>query len=143
MALGTDFYNEICEKEKKWENMLISNLLNVYYLPELKNFYLEKLNIINAEYSINKNEISKSIILSIEKIISKLDYLINETESGNVVNIYSLLDLFVFNKTYKSMLFPNNKNEHVAKKNIYELREIKIKEQDIEDDFYYEDREVV
>lgn len=141
MALNKNFYNEIFEKETMWEGMLKDGLLNIYYIPQMKEFYLKNVDIILKELEDNKNEILNSIINSLNNIISKLDFLIKEENEGNIVNLYGIVDLFLINKMHNIVLFPNNKRNFNSK-NIYDLRKketIDDKVDYVDDDFYYDD----
>jgi len=146
MALNKNFYKTICYKEQNWINMLDRNLLNIYYLPELRQFYFEKQEQLNYEVNLTGNEFLKNILLSINQIIEKIDYLMNQDKKGNHVNIKELRDLFFINKLTNNITSSNKTNIETKKNNLYELRMKQFGEeyQDYtDDDFYYENKKVV
>lgn len=143
MALNTNFYEEIYEKENTWIDVIKSNLMNIYYLPELRDFYFKKQERLSYEFELTGNEIIKTFSNAISTIIIKIDCLINEDRKGNIVNINEICDYFLINKLNNNMTYTssdklnkitNNKN------NLYELRK-KIVDENLEDyiddDFYY------
>lgn len=139
MVLQYDFYQEIIDKEKTWIINLDYNLLNIYYLPELKNFYEEKLNRLNYECSVRPNKLIKAIANCIENMVYKLDYFINENDAGRDINIKDLRNFFILNILQNSIV----ENEEATKKepenSIYNLRN-KIETEELDDDFYYEEK---
>lgn len=148
MALNKNFYNEIYEKETMWIDMLKSNLINVYYLSEIKEFYQSKQNILNDEFELTGNSIMKSISFALNNIIVKLDFFINEEKKGKIIRLRELNNLFLLN-VLNNNLPPINKkivNEiQKDKKILYELRN-KITNQDnedyVDDDFYYDNQKI-
>ena len=141
MALNQKFYKEIFEKEEMWLNMIDSNLINIYYLPELKKNYEEYYKRLEYESALTGNNILKSISYAINNIIVKLDYIIEEEKKGNIINLSEIKDYFLLN------LFNNNIkqiNKMIAiqnhRKDLYELRK-KVINEELDDDFYYEERE--
>lgn len=140
MALNEKFYLSIYNKEKVWGDMLNKNLLNIYYLPELKQFYSEIQKKLDYEVNLTGNELIKNILLSINQMVEKLDYFINEDKKGNVVNIKELKDLFLTNILTNNINIVNKNNIENKKNNLYKLRMKKDGEeyQDYtDDDFYY------
>jgi len=145
MALTRDFYEKIYEKENIWIGNLNQNLLNVFYLPELKTFYSAKYNELLSEYQLTGNEMIMAYIVAINNMISKIDFLNTQDREGNVVDLNQLKDLFIVN------LLTNNINSNVKlnkineeKNNLYKLRNKVIKssmEDYIDDDFYYEEEQ--
>ena len=145
MALNIDFYNDIYVKEKVWITNLEYNLLNVYYLPELKIFYEEKNNILKEEYNKTQNEILKGFIIAISNIIGRIDYFIKIEKEGNLVNLYELNDLFIINRLNNDISYTKQNKIENHKKSLYELRKKVINESSeeyIDDDFYYEDKKI-
>jgi len=49
MALSSSFYQEIFKNENSWIESLQSNLLNVYYLPELQKLYNKQKKNVDSE----------------------------------------------------------------------------------------------
>ena len=148
MALKLDFYQEIFEREQTWISSLESDLLNPYYLPEIKRFYSQKLEIINYELKSTGNDLIRSVCLVLKKIIKKIDYFIDEDRNENLINFMELNDLFLTNRITNNLSYVSNINlSEISsnKKNLYELRKQVINsdsEDYLDDDFYYEDRKV-
>lgn len=139
MALKQNFYDEIYDKEQMWINMINSNLLNIYYLPELRDFYVGKQERLNYEYELTGNDLIRSISYSLNNIVVKLDYFIDEDKKGNIINLKELLDLFLTNKLNNNVSYVNS-NVSQNNKNLYELRNKVINEGSedyLDDDFYY------
>ena len=139
MVLQYDFYQEIIDKEKTWIINLDYNLLNIYYLPELKSFYEEKLNRLNYECSVRPNKLIKAIANCIENMVFKLDYFINENDAGNDINIKELSNYFLLNILQNSITEYEEILPKELEKSIYNLRK-KIETEDLDDDFYYEEK---
>jgi len=143
MALSTNFYEEIYEKEKTWIDIIKSNLMNIYYLPELRDFYFKKQERLSYEFELTGNEIIKTFSNAISAIIIKIDCLINEDRKGNIANINEICDYFLINKLNNNMTYTNSDKLNKItnnKNNLYELRK-KIVDENLEDyiddDFYY------
>ena len=143
MALDKNFYSEIYEKETMWIDMLKSNLMNVYYLPEIKKFYIEKQAVLDYEFQLTRNDIMRSISFALNNIIVKIDDFIKEDKKGTVIILEDLIDLFLINIFNKNMPIINKSDINITqqnKKSLYELRK-KITDQNnedyIDDDFYY------
>lgn len=146
MALNKDFYKTICDKEQNWITMLDRNLLNVYYLSELRQFYFEIYEKLNYEVNLTGNEFLKNISLSINQMIEKIDYLMNQDKKGKYVNIKELRDLFFINKLTNNISVSNKTNIETNNNSLYKLRMQNLGEeyQDYtDDDFYYENKKVV
>ena len=148
MALNKNFYEEIYDRELMWIDMIDSNLLNVYYLTELKNFYLEKQQRLNYEFELTGNSFMKSVSYIINNIVVKLDFLINEDKKEKIINLNELKNLFLINVMNNNI--PILKNEKIDKieenkKDLYELRK-KVTgdgaEDYLDDDFYYDNQKV-
>lgn len=143
MALTQDFYKDILEKEKSWIINLQYNLLNIYYLPELRNFYQEKQNRLEYEGDLTNNMLIRSISFTINKLIDKIDEYIKQNEEGKEVNLQELRNYFLIsvlnNEIYyikKDRLEEINDSKH----NLYELRQKVINEGSedyLDDDFFY------
>ena len=148
MALTQDFYKDILEKEKTWITNLQYNLLNIYYLPELKNFYQEKQNRLIYEGDLTNNMLIRSISFTINKLMDKIDEFIKLNEEGKDIDLQELKNYFLIsvlnNDVYyikKDRLEEISNNKH----DLYELRqklEYKDLEDYIDDDFYYENQKV-
>lgn len=140
MALNQKFYREIFEKEEMWMNMIDSNLINIYYLPELKKIYEEYHKRIEYEFALTGNGILKSISYAINNIIVKLDYIIESEKQGKMINLNELKEYFLLN-LFNNNIKPLNKmivlQNH--KKDLYELRN-KVINEELDDDFYYKER---
>lgn len=143
MALNTNFYEEIYEKEKTWIDIIKSNLMNIYYLPELRDFYFKKQERLNYEFELTGNEFIKAFSNAITTIIIKINYLIDEDKKGNIVNINEICNYFLINKLNNNMSYTNSDKLNKItnnKNNLYELRK-KIVDENLEDyiddDFYY------
>lgn len=143
MTLNKNFYKEIYDKEKMWMYMIDSNLMNVYYLTELKKFYLEKKQHLKDEVLIDNGLIKK-----IDNIILKLDYIQKEDEMGYIINLIQLKDLFLINRLDNNIsTFKTSKLEKVEqnKRFLYDLRNKVTSEGNedyIDDDFYYDEQKV-
>ena len=139
MVLQYDFYQEIIDKEKTWLINLDYNLLNIYYLPELKSFYQEKLDRLNYECTVKPNKLIKAIAGCIENMVYKLDYFLNENDAGRDINIKELSNFFILNLLQNSIC----ENDEIIKKqpenSIYILWN-KIETEDLDDDFYYNEK---
>ncbi len=154
MALKLDFYKEIIEKEKMWLANLESNLLNVYYLPELRDFYIDKYQKLNDEVNLTGNALIKTILGTLRNIILKLNYFIEQYQIGNEVNLNELKNLFllnILNNDFQEVKKDESKNNNLEKivshkSNLYELRQKVINEGSedfLDDDFYYNGDKVI
>lgn len=143
MALTRDFYKEILDQEKTWITNLQYNLLNIYYLPELKNFYQEKLSKLIYESDLTDNMLIRSISFTINKLIDKIDEYISLNEEGKDVNLNELRDYFLISVLNNDVYYvKKDRLEEIndSKKNLYKLRQRVINEgaEDyLDDDFYY------
>ena len=148
MALKNNFYDEIYDEERNWIDMIDSNLLNVYYLLELRKFYYERQVIISDEYKLTLNPFMKSIWSILNNIVEKLDFIESEYKKGKRVNISELKKFFVINIINNNIPVVNKKNVNQIqqdKKSLYDLRKQVIGEMNedyIDDDFYYENQKV-
>ena len=96
MALKNNFYDEIFEEEKKWIDLINSNLLNsIYFKRELKPFYLKKRTELINEYSSTKSNVIKMFIELINNILTEIDLLIQKHENNQKVDCSSLIPLFL------------------------------------------------
>ena len=146
MVLQYDFYQEIIDKEKTWIINLDYNLLNVYYLSELKEFYMNKYNELSEELKNQENPLINSIINVIGTMISKLDLIINTHNEGKDVDLNILENYFLtsilknegYNKTKKSTSQSRFQNISEDKDYLYDLRDrlSNIGLGDIDNDFY-------
>ena len=99
MALKNNFYDEIFEEEKKWIDLINSNLLNsIYFKRELKPFYLKKRTELINEYSSTKSNVIKMFIELINNILTEIDLLIQKHENNQKVDCSSLIPLFLKNQ---------------------------------------------
>ncbi|MDO4963257.1 MAG: hypothetical protein Q4E75_04080 [bacterium] len=122
MALNNNFYSDIIENEKKWDQMINSNLLNIYYIKApngIRNFYLEKLSEIKKEYNSSDNEMINGIIKILSNIILKIDSLIETYNKGETVDINSLSNLFYSNIINNNI---SNNNLHEKIQNLKALK---------------------
>ena len=143
MALTQDFYKDILEKEKSWITNLQYNLLNIYYLPELKNFYQEKQNRLIYEGDLTGNMLIRTISFTLDKLMDKIDEFIKLNEEGKDIDLQELKNYFLIsvlnNDVYyikKDRLEEISNNKH----DLYELRQKVINEGSedyLDDDFYY------
>ena len=91
MALSTDFYSEIFKNEQKWIEYINSNFINITYCKlELRPFYIDKKNILEKEYEATNNQILGQVLNVIDKIINKLDFIINEYQNEDIKALESL-----------------------------------------------------
>ena len=141
MSLTKKIYEEIIEKETTWIGMINENLLNIFYLPELKKFYSEKKYRFDYEFQLTENDIIKSISHTLNRIIQKIDYIIEQDKIGNSVKLTELSNLFLINKLTNNVPLKKKKIEKINenKKNLYELRN-KVINEELDDDFYYKER---
>jgi len=119
MALNNNFYDEIFEKEKYWIELASKNLLNIYYLNGrngIKEFYLNKKKELSLEYKLTNNEIMGKFLEIINNILSHIDYLTDEYRNGELININSLVNLFLYNQ------MNNNVNENKKSNEIIRLQ---------------------
>ena len=97
MDIDVKFYTDIFDKELYWTDLASKNLLNIYYIngtDGLKDFYIEKLNILS---NINKPKI-KFIIDMINEILDEINVLTDTYNSGKDININNLVSLFIINQ---------------------------------------------
>lgn len=98
MALNNNFYIEIFENEKQWLDFLNLNLLNVYYLPQLRDFYLKKQNEILQEKNITNNEFLKNILNMINEMLDNINMIIESHKNGIDVDVKILSNCFLINQ---------------------------------------------
>ena len=148
MALKFDFYKEIFEKEKIWLTNLGFGLLNVYYLPELLDFYFLKQKTLTEEAEQTDNSLLTSLSSAMGSMIIKLNEFINLDYAGKEIDLKELNNYFITNilcnnlvetKTYDK---EENKLDEIVthKSDLYELRQklTDLNNEDyIDDDFYY------
>ena len=153
MALKFDFYKEIFEKEKIWLTNLGFGLLNVYYLPELLDFYFLKQKTLTEEAEQTDNSLLTSLSSAMGSMIIKLNEFINLDYAGKEIDLKELNNYFITNilcnnlvetKTYDK---EENKLDEIVthKSDLYELRQklTDLNNEDyIDDDFYYGGRAV-
>lgn len=108
MALKDGFYSEIFKKEKYWTELCEINLLNVYYLDELKKFYLAKK--VELENETDKNDIVISFLGIINSIILKIDQVTEEYRKGKKIDITSVVKLFLINQMNNNKICKDNSN---------------------------------
>ena len=96
MTIKPSFYKYIEEKESNWIENINSNLLNVYYLPELKKFYLSLQNHLKNILIIVDDEFLENLFYQIEIIIKKIDVLTSSDKKNNSINIKELNSLFFY-----------------------------------------------
>lgn len=144
MALKQNFYEEIYDEERNWIELLDSNLINVYYLPVLKQFYYERQVRLSYEYELTLNPIIKSMSNLLNNIIVKIDYIIEEDQKGIPVNIVELKNYFLINQLNNNII--SNEQRPIQENiGIYALRkksDSKGLEDYTDDDFYYENQKV-
>ena len=143
MALTQDFYKDILEKEKSWIINLQYNLLNIYYLPELKNFYQEKQNRLIYEGDLTGNMLIRTISFTLDKLMDKIDEFIKLNEEGKDVDLQELRNYFlisVLNNDVYYVIKDRLEEINDSKNNLYELRQKVINEGSedyLDDDFFY------
>lgn len=123
MALSNNFYDDIFNKEKYWSQLINQGLLNIYYLNGkggIKEFYLDKKKKLEYEYELAGNQIIKNFLELINNIINQIDYLTNEYRHGKLIDMSSLLNLFLHNQ------MNNNISE---KKSISDTEKLRIQKQ--------------
>ena len=144
MALTRSFYQDITEKEEMWIKNIEKNLLNIYYLPELKNFYINIKERFKYEFELTNNAIMKIFSNSIDNLINKIDSLLKEYEEDKVIDLNELKSLFFTNiitNNIESFVYSNLNRIDDEKSQLYELRGKVINEISgdyLEDDFFYE-----
>lgn len=114
MALNNNFYDEIFEKEKYWIELASKNLLNIYYLNGkngIKEFYLNKQKELSLEYRLTKNEIMGKFLQIINNILSHIDYLTDEYRNGELIDMNSLVNLFLYNQMNNNVNETKKSNE--------------------------------
>ena len=144
MALKEKFYEEIYEEERNWTDLIDMNLLNVYYLVELRKFYNDRQLRLSYEYELTFNPIIKSMLNLINNVISKINYIINEDKMNNPINIKELKNYFLINQLNNKVSY-DLYDDVQEDKGIYKLRQKSINEDldgYIDDDFYYESQKV-
>lgn len=143
MALTLKFYKEIFEMEQIWMSGIESNVLNAFYLPEMKRFYCEKINILDNEANFTGNELIKQISVVLKNILRKINFLIEEDKRGNLINFMELSSLFLTSRMVNDMTYINAINLSKISKHkseLYSLRKQINNNDDLDDDFYYEDK---
>ena len=98
MELDVSFYEEIFKKELYWTDLASKNLLNVYYIngvDGLKDFYLEKLEVLN---SINDRPKLEIFINIINEILDEIDSITNKYNNSEDIDINKLVSLFIVNQ---------------------------------------------
>lgn len=106
MVLDVSFYNNIFDKELYWTELANKNLLNIYYIngvDGLKDFYLEKLDILN---SIKDKPKLKIFIDMINDILDEINNLTKDNNEGKDINVKKLVNLFIINQ------ITNKKSNH-------------------------------
>lgn len=96
MTLKQGFYKEIFENEERWIEYANKKLLNVYYLSELKEFYLNKQKELEPEAS--NNQVLEIFLNIIKSIINQIDIVTNEYREGKSVDINTVTNLFFSNQ---------------------------------------------
>lgn len=120
MDLRQDFYTEIYEKEKKWIELINSKLLNsVYFKHKLQPFYIEKKQTVKQEYFLTKNEYDRFIDI-IDSIIEQIELLSEQFNSGQSIDINSLIPFFLTSQM---------KNTYRMPEKISEINELQIRKQ--------------
>jgi len=149
MALTQDFYKDILDKEKTWITNLQYNLLNIFYLPELRKFYQEKQSRLIYEGDLTDNPLIRSISFTINKLIDKIDEYISLNESGKEVDLQELKNFFLISVLNNDIYYvKKDKLEQIndSKHNLYELKQKIInegREDYLDDDFYYSGKKAV
>ena len=153
MALNLDFYKEIIEKEKTWSTNLEYNLLNAYYLPELRDFYISKQDQLSMEAMKTGNALINGLSNTLLNMILKLNFYIESHENGNEIDLRELNNYFLINVLSNNFIetkkIDNEINKlgeiETHKSSLYELRQ-KITdlytEDYTDDDFYYNSKAV-
>lgn len=101
MALSNNFYEEIFNKEKYWMALAKQHFLNIYYLngkDGLRQFYESKKIELENECSVSNNIIIKNFLEVVNNIILKIDELTKNYKEGKVIDINSLIPLFLYNQ---------------------------------------------
>lgn len=151
MVLKSNFYEQIYEQENIWLEMIDNNLLNVYYLTELKRFYTERQLSLSCEYELTLDHITEIILFLLSNIIEKIDYIIDEDKNGNFVDLSQLKNYFLISQLSRTNVEYISKIAKTVKtskreRNIYDLRNKVIDEtlEDyLDDDFYYSEKKVI
>lgn len=150
MALSDEFYKEIYDKEKKWNDQINKKLFNITYCKlELKPFYIEKKEKLEYEYSLTNNDFLKPFIDSISKIIDKINYFQELSLQNKSIDSNELIPLFLNNRKNNNIENKDNINLNLiklqARKELLEekkeqLINSKINQDDeyLYDDFDYE-----
>lgn len=139
MALKQNFCEEIYEEERNWCELIDGGLLNVYYLPVLRQFYNAIQLRLNYEYELTLNPLIRTISKLLNNVIAKIDRMIQEDQNGISINIKDLKKYFLINQlssitnSIKSPILDNNELYSLRKKN-----DSSDVEDYIDDDFYYE-----
>ena len=113
-----EFYNEIFEKEKEWEQRIDKKLLNIVYCNlSLKPFYQEKKQILEDEIKFGGNQIINQIIQIMENIIQHIDILNEQYRNSNPLDVETLLPLFLTSQMnnfgYEKKMTSNNKKSEL------------------------------
>jgi len=149
MALTRSFYEDIFEKEEMWIKNLEKNLLNIYYLPELKKFYINTKERFKYEFELTNNDTMLMFLNSIDNLINKIDYLLKEYEEDRVTDLNELKSLFfinILNNNIESPVYTNFSRIENEKSQLYALRDKVVNENSedyLEDDFFYENKKII
>lgn len=98
MFVDVSFYTDIFEKELYWISLANKNLLNIYYIngeDGLKDFYINKLNLLEAITNKPRILFIKEII---KEILEEIDNITSIYNSGSDIDIKKLTDLFLVNQ---------------------------------------------
>lgn len=154
MALKNNFYEEIFSKEQEWIKLINNNLLNsVYCNLELKPFYVQKKQELLQEYN-SANTIIVQILSVIDSIIEKINTFDQEYRNFQMVDIKSLLPLFLTNQMSNTSQKKSSGSEDIndlkIKKQILQqlINDYNEKQRNndvdyLEDDSYVEHRKVI
>ena len=149
MALKQDFYSDIFLKEEYWTEIAKENLLNIYYLDNLKEFYLDKKNELEKELELSNNTLIKSFLNMIQNIISQIDIVTDDYKSGKNININSVIKLFLSNQMNNNFNY-TNVDEQSESSNIPALqakiavlqalrKDLESTKNKVDDDYLYDD----
>lgn len=121
MALKSDFYSEIFEKEQKWIELINLKFLNsVYCKLTLKPFYMAKKNELEQEYNLTGNKIIEQVIPILGEIINKINLLEEAYNNGEDVDINSLMPLFL--SVQMNNVLPKKENNLITQSDKLEIR---------------------
>ena len=152
MALKQDFYSDIFLKEEYWTEIAKENLLNIYYLDNLKEFYLDKKNELEKELELSNNTLIKSFLNMIQNIISQIDIVTDDYKSGKNININSVIKLFLSNQMNNNFNY-TNVDEKSESSNIPALqakiavlqalrKDLESTKNKVDDDYLYDNQKV-